>query len=79
MAERLPRPVLQVGFNQDTSVFDCLRSAHNTSRQLRMGILFVHGEQEFLVQPEMPIDVVLSLADPEMGQSVLDHLDEHRN
>ena len=77
MADRLPRPFFQIGFAQGNSVADCLRSALQQAKLLRVGILFRYGGQKYLVQPEMPVEDVLALADPELAASVKTHVEEH--
>jgi hypothetical protein len=82
MAERLPRPYLQVGFNEDAALSDCLRSAYKLAQALvrlgnPVGVLVVRGEDEYVIHHEMPLDMVLAMADPELARSVGEHLQEH--
>lgn len=76
--DRLPRPFLQVAFVENASLPDCLRSALNHAKGLHMGIVFAHSDQEYVVQPEMPLDDVLAMADTVLGDSVKAHMEEHR-
>ena len=78
MAERLPVPVLQVGFEPSASTPDCLRSALQTAKRLGLGVLFERGETEYIVHPWLDVPQVLALYDEALSASVQEHGEVHR-
>ena len=81
MAERLPSPVLLVAFEPSATLPDCLRSALETARRLRLGIQFEYGPDDdltsYTIQYWMQIEDVLAMWDPEQAASVAEHLGVH--
>jgi hypothetical protein len=73
-SDRLPTPVMQVGFDPTATLPDCLRAALRTAQRCQVGVLFERDGEEYIVQPWHTVDQALELADVTLAASVREHL-----